>query len=176
MLHTSATGCSTSSSLTSQFKMCSKRMAGKHSPILSPKHLPSIEGSAWITSTPCWKQKQQLHPCSPKALIILTGTQHRHVTVLSLIGICLSNTSDIIVVLGGETGLFKKGKNNAIDGLFTESQMISNTKRYCLTKVRSVKATFKRQRNPHFMTKQVPAHLSVVQDQCFHVLEPDIPQ
>lgn len=94
--------CSTFSSLLSQLKVHSRKMTGKHSPVLSTKQLPSIEGSAWITSTPCGNRGNSYILVPSKALL-LTDTQHRTVTLLPLTRTCMSNTSNITVVLGWET-------------------------------------------------------------------------
>lgn len=139
----------------SQRKTHSRRMTGKHSPVLS-QQLPFTERSAWITS-PRWKQRQQRHPCAPKALI-LTGTQHRPVTLLSLTATCMAYTSDIIVVLGGETWLFKKSENNAIDGLFTKSPNEPQRQKIQVSdKGQVYKSNFSKKKEPSFHDKERPS-------------------
>ena len=54
-------------------------------PLVSARPLPSIDGSASITSTLCWKQRPQTPPVPPRALI-LASIPHRHATLLSLTG------------------------------------------------------------------------------------------
>lgn len=141
----------------SQCKTHSRRRTGKHSPVLSPAQLPSIGRSAWITSTPHWKQRQQRHPCAPKALI-LTGIQHRPVTLLSLTATCMAHTSNIIVVLGGETWLFKKSENNAIDGFFTKSPNEPQRQKIQVSdKGQVYKSKFSKKKEPSLHDKESPS-------------------
>lgn len=95
----------------------------------------------------------------------------------------MSNASDITVMLGGEVLLCSvfSSKNKAIEGLFRIPKDSQYKKIQLSYKGRAYKSKFSKEKKekkkkPHFTTKEVPAHVSVVQHQCFHVPEPDIPQ